>query len=477
MYIGAFSAGSFEIEDSFGWLEKAVRYFNYKYTEQETRVIDYGDASASEAMYRLTAEIIAGKMPDMLITHGLPVDRYISLDLLYDMSDWLNAEDFFAGPLEAMKTDGKLYEISPAITVTSFYGLEKYLGAEGALSLDDIYAAWEKFSNGGSDSDKAFISGLSNEIVCMLLVSAYVDRFIDSNTATCDFTSPEFIKLLEFCQKLPAHPPELNVKEDIGIYDPISKSTTEMPELHHAADVRRENALLGVMSTSKTWGIPYGPHYLVKSALGNADYRFIGYPGANTASVFLDFPIAVSANSANLETARSFVDDSLLLIFMNRGGDELPVLPFSHKLITQFVERSIKKTVATEEKIEELKAAGEYERYNDSRGLSMFNNNVLFTLFDNPVPYYTLDDYREVETIIDEAGIRVRSPIASYLPPFNKSQINPNRKAIVPSAASLLNPIIAEEIQALFGGIQDANRTAELIQSRYSVYLSEQKVN
>jgi hypothetical protein len=471
IYIGSFSSGSFEIEDSFEWLTRAVRLFNNRNQDYEARVIDYGDSSVSDAMYRLNAEIITGSMPDMLVTHGMPIDNYANLDLLYDMTAWLEPEEFFTGPLEAMKTEGKLYEVSPGITVTTFYGLNKYLNTVGAISLENLYDAWEIFNISG---DKGFVAGLSNEIIAMLLISAYEEQFINRSASACNFISPEFIKLLEFCKKLPANPPELNLKEDIGIHHFYDPSIAEMPELHYAAAVRNETALLGMLATSRLWHIPYAPHNLVTTALRGTDYRYIGYPGANTASVYLEFPVAVSAKSANIEGAKAFVDDLWTMIYMLRHPDDLPVMPFKRKTISQFIDRQLKRYETSDSIVDELKESGEYEKYTDAVGVNLFSNTVLMYLFDLPASLYTVDDYAELEAIINTASVRVRSPIASYIPPFNRSQVNQDRKGLMPSPSSFLNPIIAEEIQSYFAGVQDANRTAGLIQSRYSIYLSEQ---
>jgi hypothetical protein len=453
IYIGSFSSGSFEIEDSFVWLNTAVRNFNYKWeAEYEARVIDYGDATVSESLYRLNAEIISGKMPDMLITHGMPIDNYLKLDLLYDMSDWLDPEKFFAGPLEAMKTNGKLYEVSPAITVTSFYGLEKYLGESASLPLDEIYAIWEKFNVSG---DKDFIAGLPNEIIAMLLISAYEDQFVDRNAATCNFNSPEFIKLLEFCKKLPDNPTEINVKADTGLSTSWSASILQTPDLHRAIAVRKEAALLGVFATQRDHGIPFFTHYYVTAALNGVDYSFIGYPGANNASVYLDFPLAVSANCAYIGGAQDFVDSLWSLTFLGGSAKNVRYMPLKRSTMKTFNDYQLK----------DLSYMKDITKRDDA---------LLWGAFGESAPLYTLEEFSEFEEIINSASIRVRSPIASYIPPFNNSQMDPNRQFIAPSASTFLNPIIAEEIQAFFGGIQDVSRTAELIQSRYSVYLSEQ---
>jgi hypothetical protein len=460
LYIGSFSGGSFEIEDSFIWLDTVVRNFNYKWQEQyEARIVDYGDATASDAYYRLNSEIISGQMPDMLITHNLPIDSYAKLGLLYDMSGWLNPEDFYTGPLNAMLTeDGKLYEISPLITVTSFYGLTKYLGKEGAMSLADIYAAWEKFNASG---DKVFIAGLSNELICMLLVSGYEEQFVDRSAATCNFNSAEFIELLEFCKKLPAHPAELDVKAKLGLRGGDSSTAFEALDLsvRRALTVRNEEALLGVFGTQRFDGTLYMPHQQLMLGLNDADYRFIGYPGANTASVYFEFPFALSSKTPNIEVARIFVDE-LWESFTNQNSSGISMLHIKRSAV-----EAINKYY--------LKEWQDFSKMSDDIDIAdnvLLWGNINFT----GAPDYTLDDFAEFEELINAANVRVHNPITSYLPPLNTLQIGKYRELTAPLVSTFVNPILSEEIQSYFAGIQDVNRAATLIQSRYSVYLSEQ---
>jgi hypothetical protein len=395
----------------------------------------------------------------------MPVDNYVNLGLLYDMSGWLNPEDFYTGPLEAMKTDGKLYEVSPLITVTSFYGLTKYLGTEGALSLGDIYAAWEKFNVSG---DKAFIAGISNELICLLLVSAYEEQFIDRSAASCKFNSPEFIELLEFCNKLPAHPAELDVKSSLG-WSGAKWFITESPDIRRAITVRKEEALLGIMATQRHGGFQYSTHQYILIGLHGMDYRFIGYPGTNTASVYLEYPLAVSSKAAALEGVRLFINDlwGVKSVFDERlyKAGVTPDVPEMTPLKRTIVEANNEYWVAEHKWLKK-----EIDDYDYGDDMLMYGG-----LYFEGAPNYTLNEFAELEELIDSASVRVRSPIVSYLPPFTLLQLGKDRQLTAPPASSLADPILAEEIQGYFAGIQDVQRTAELIQSRYSVYLSEQQ--
>ncbi|NLO46846.1 MAG: hypothetical protein GX111_00780 [Clostridiales bacterium] len=203
-----------------------------------------------------------------------------------------------------MRMDGKLYEVSPGITVTGFYGLSSNLGCSGELSLDELYTAWERFNTG---SEKAFIEGFSNGLICLLLISSAESIFVDVSKSTCSFDSPEFINLLEFSKKLPDEPEALHIDADISDLSgsPMSQLLS-MPDIHYAVSVKEGESLLAMMSSSRVWGIPYAPHALMKLILDGRDVTFVGIPGADLASVYMEFPVAVSRNSCNLLTKRGY---------------------------------------------------------------------------------------------------------------------------------------------------------------------------
>ena len=454
IYIGAFSGGNFEIVEAYIRLENAVNLFNAKSKKYKSQIIDYGDASTREALYRLNAEIIAGHMPDMLLTFGMPAEHYASLGLLYDMNDWLEPSEYFTGPLDSMRTDGKLYEVSPGITVTGFYGLSSNLGSSGELSLDELYAAWEKFN---TDGTKSFIAGVSNELICLLLISSIESNFFDKNAFTCSFNSPEFIKLLEFCKKLPDNPEALNLDPDDSDLQGSSLGTSykPLPDTHYPLSVNKGEALLGMLSSSRTWGIPYGPHALMIYNLDGKEVTFIGIPGAKSSSVYMEFPVAVSAYSKNLDGTREFIDQLWSLSFMNRYPDDLVMLPLKRSTLDKLVKYFMDKL--------------DKEQYIEIR-----DENMLMLLDDNTKPY-TLTDFEGFIKFVDEAHLLVRTPIAIYMPPYSISYLQPKAQKQAQSPSSFINPIIVEEIQAFFAGTQDSSRTAKLIQSRYSIYLEEQR--
>jgi hypothetical protein len=160
----------------------------------------------------------------------------------------------------------------------------------------------------------------------------------------------------------------------------------------------------------------------------------------------MEFPVAVSADSPNLDGTKVFIDQLWSLSFMSRGPGDFVMLPLKRSVLDSFVRDMINRT-------------GE--------------DRLMF--FDEAFEPYTLIEFAEFLTFVDEARLPVRTPLASYIPPYSPSNLSPDARRQAPPTSSFVSPIIAEEVQKFFANAQDAAITAEHIQERYSTYLEEQK--
>ena len=447
MTIGAFSASNDDIESAFVWLEQAVFYFNSTgYREHEMRVIDYGDLTDPSSFLRLNAHIVTDAAPDLLLTFGMPVENYIASDMLYDMSDWFDSDEFFTGPFEAMKTDNKLFEISPAINVTALYGLPGALEHTDDMTLDELHAIWEGFNDGS----KSFLIGLSNIEFCYLVVTATTRQYVDDSTNTCNFDSPEFIQLLEFCLNLPEGTIPLEVGADESYLEYLSGSAlryiTRAPEAAFAASVLQGNSLLGVFTTAraKEMGELIDHLAVLRGLLFGETIAYVGIPGANSPAFNMEFPIAVMAGSEHIEIARDFIDTLWNLSFMTAYGD-LRAVPLKRDALDRIVRTRYGNTASFAPLMRD-------EGFDDE----LIENTLRFIPNSGLKPY-TRDEYSEHLEVFNEARLLIRAPAAQY-----GSDMTFN-----------IHPIIQDELMAFFAGTQDAKRTAELIQMRYSIYLAE----
>mgnify|MGYP000313314404 CR=1 FL=1 len=69
--------------------------------------------TADDAIKALNTDIMAGKGPDVLVTDGLPVERYIEKGILTDMSAEISGTqgEMFENILQAYQKDGKVYQL------------------------------------------------------------------------------------------------------------------------------------------------------------------------------------------------------------------------------------------------------------------------------------------------------------------------------------------------------------------------------
>jgi|GEM_PF-7044230 len=126
-----------------GPLNNVIRRFNESnpYYKVETQVYEYGTWD------RLRVEIIAGQVPDMIDTVSLPLggdyEMYLEDLLPYMERDPdLSENDFIPSVLEALKTNGKLFSVSPFFSLNAVIA---YNGAQGeGLSFGEYEEAYRE---------------------------------------------------------------------------------------------------------------------------------------------------------------------------------------------------------------------------------------------------------------------------------------------------------------------------------------------
>jgi hypothetical protein len=217
-----------------------------------------------------------------------------------------------------------------------------------------------------------------------------------------------------------------------------------LPDLKFPIAVAENESLLGMFSTApgKEIGTLQGHHALVRSILDGRPVTYIGIPGANLTSFNMEFPIAVSSDSAGLDGAKQFLDSLWKLSFASFGGGDLRMVPLKRSEL----EKAVKS-------------------YGDKSKSGMSQQGFDKDTIEDTVIYldgfkpYSKSDYTEFLNLTDGAALKIDAPAGQY----------------GDDALFDIHHIIAEEIRAFFAGTQDAKRTAELIQSRYSIYLAEQK--
>lgn len=192
-------------------LRSQIIKFNKTNDKYRIEVQDYSEYNTEDdydaGLTKLSTEIIAGNVPDLLDTSGLPIEHYAAKGLLEDLWPYIDADTELGGRdglitpvFDAMSTDGKLYQITPDFSVFTAAGAPALVGDTPGWTLDDLYTALGQLQDGA----EVFSQGTVKSDVLSYSCAMGLDDFVNWQTGECSFDSDEFIDILKFTDLFPA---------------------------------------------------------------------------------------------------------------------------------------------------------------------------------------------------------------------------------------------------------------------------------
>lgn len=101
------------------------------YVDYEVGLAEGGSLTRDDALKKLNTRIMAGEGPDVIILDDMPLDSYISKNMLLDLRqclDDLTGEDaLFENIVDAFDVDGRVYALPCEIQLPLMAGKEKYI--------------------------------------------------------------------------------------------------------------------------------------------------------------------------------------------------------------------------------------------------------------------------------------------------------------------------------------------------------------
>lgn len=280
-------------------IRDAVVAFNKASNEYRVQVIDYSQFNTEDdynaGMTRLSAEIIAGQIPDILVISDLPYGDYVSRGLLIDLYPLLDAdpdysrEDFLQNALHAAEIDGKLYQIFSSFDIFAMVGHPDVVGKDMGWTLDEF----KSVLNDNPNADMPLGQSVTKTQFLQALLTINMDKFIDWGSGEANFESSDFIELMEFSNTLP---------EDID-YDNISGSWEDF-WLGEEEAIATGRQIMSTTGASDFYQLSYyrslfGGDYMLKSfpsSDGEVSFNLISRDG-----------LAISAKSDHPDGAWQFV--------------------------------------------------------------------------------------------------------------------------------------------------------------------------
>jgi len=246
--------------------------------------------------------------------------------------------------------------------------------------------------------------------LCMANMSGY---YVDTVNATCSFNTPDFVELLELCNTFPEY-------EEID-YDSMTDQQWDLYWEEREMAYRNDKALFKDVYFDR----PEDIYEITMGDFGTEDVTFIGYPvkEENVSGGILapSFTISVSSQTNYKEEIRSFIDYMLSPEYQRTLSWEMPV----------------RRDVFRELGAEAVNSTEEYEKY-----------------------YYLANETFDIGYPTQESIDRMEQ----YISGLNRSR----------TYDESIYEIVYEEADMFLKGDQTAQQAADMIQSRVSLYLSEQ---
>lgn len=424
---------------------------NEDYTIYATSYSESNDTSDyTAALTKFNNEILAGNVPDiLLISSGMPYNSYASKGLFADLYEFMDKDDvynrdaFMPNVLKAMEKDGKLYEITPSFTVQTYAAKKSLVGDATSLTMDQANQILATMPEGATLTSDSQTMTASNFLSTAITFS----NFVDYTNATCNFDSPEFKAILETAKKYPA---EID-------YDALYNDNPNY-WMEQETACRENRALL-----YSVYFNDFSIYTNTRDAYFGEDISFVGFPGSGASNatgsvISTGSEIAVSSKSKYKDGAWEFIK----LVLDNAVGEQdsgnYGVAITSDASVAEAADEAVKRITSQYYGLpvvkSQLQALGQQatipQTYTDTDGTVQQVDNTYYV--GNTEVKVNLITQDEVNMLIDYFS--TVDTIARY--------------------DESLTDIINEEANAYFKGTKSVDEAASLIQSRASIYLSEQ---
>jgi ABC-type glycerol-3-phosphate transport system substrate-binding protein len=194
-----------------------ISKFNREQDKYRIQTIDYSSELTPEEMEdkspqaiadrykddinRLKIDIAAGKCPDILMLDAsdtaLLGKKGALLDLytLMDKDSEINRDTVVPNILRAMESsDGKLYSITPSFTVNTIAAKKKFVDHEN-WTLQEMIDLYDSKDTAVHRYDRMTKQDIFRYLICS------DNKLVDIENSECHFDTPEFIELLNFCNR------------------------------------------------------------------------------------------------------------------------------------------------------------------------------------------------------------------------------------------------------------------------------------
>lgn len=422
----------------------AISEFNRTNEEYTISAVSYADNNDTtdwdSAVTNFNNELLSGNIPDMLLLDAsLPVDSYINKGLFADIYQLMdgdseyNKDSFLPNILQLSERDGKLCSLPMSFSVQTYVGKSSRINVNEPFTFEKARELLAAMPEGAALLSEDMTN--SRFITEALQYSS----FIDYENATCNFDSDEFKAILEMSKDYPSEIDYSTYDQDY--YDEMPMRVSEDKALLMNEYIYQFNDF----------------NYVENGLLGGEEAAFAGFPGTSGANgvVQLNSRIAIAEKSENKAGAWEFIKRTL---------DDI--------------------VYEQESEVYNPTADEDDEPYMETRwttgmlhmGFPVIKEDLERIGIQETIPYKMFNENGELvdrESNFSMNGIKIKNSdlseddIHRYIDYLSSVDT-------IWQADTTVSDIIDEEISAFTSGAKSAEETAQIIQSKVSIYLSEQ---
>ena len=373
----------------------------------------------------MNLDIISGDIPDIIELSGLSKSMYIKKGMLADLypfiekDDEIKKEDFVDSVINTIEHNGKLYYMPTQFSVNALVGSKKVFGDMEGWTYEEMEEKYKSMPKNG-----VFMQGMTSDWFIQNMLSSQMKDFIDFETGEVNLDSEEFVHMLEFSKNFQTTDQYIKEQNANGWQN------EDRSELINSGRLLLSDMYLYDFSDIQV------NEKLYKKQGG---YTVISQPSKDRnnklSMTSVDACLSISENCDDKDGAWEFRRRLYSYDFQKQasGSYGLPV-----------------RKDALEKKMEYAMATKAYKD-DDGTQVTPIDDSYTIDSFTVNIKPYTKAHMDLFRTIVGRIGKE-----SNYDTYFND-----------------ISEIITEETKALYAGDKTAKETAEILQSRVKIYVSE----
>lgn len=400
-------------------LKKQLLKFNKSNPDYRIEITDYSEYNTDDdytaGITKLNTEIISGNIPDLIDISNLPYKQYAAKGLLEDLYPYIDSDSELSRD-DLMPGIIKAVETDGKLyQLISGFNVMSIIGAPSVVGTETGWTMDEMQAiiEAHPEADYPFGMYMTRDNILQYLCMLNMDKYMNWQTGECSFNSDEFKKLLTFANSFPK---EIEEQEDGEYVDPSTM-------------IQDGRQLFDIFSSGD-----FQTYQYYKAMFGGA-VTFKGFPSDSESGNVAQISggLAMTTSCKSKDAAWQFLRVLLSDDYQKNLSWGYPI---SQKAFDAKLAEAMKQEYTTDENGKQVPVS--------SGGMSMGDGLT--------VDFYAITQ-EEADQIIGLVNSVDRTMVYDQ---------------------SLLN-IITEETAYYFSGEKTVDQVADIIQSRMTIYINEQR--